>query len=93
MLDGTTCQVEIDPMSSACEVFSMVCFKIHLDDPTEFALYETYDKWNLGAPSSRLETRPCSCYHTQHTHSHSHTTRPTARRDATRPTTRHTTRF
>ena len=52
MLDGATCQVEIDPMSSACEVFSMVCFKIHLDDPTEFALYETYDKWNLGTRAS-----------------------------------------
>ncbi|ELR24836.1 myosin head (motor domain) domain containing protein [Acanthamoeba castellanii str. Neff] len=55
MLDGATCQVEIDPMSSACEVFSMVCFKIHLDDPTEFALYETYDKWNLERSMTPLE--------------------------------------
>jgi hypothetical protein len=66
MLDGSTSQVEIDPMSSACEVFSTVCFKIHLDDPTEFGLYETYDKWGLGTSSvhchcSKLVARADLC--------------------------------
>jgi hypothetical protein len=41
-------------MSSACEVFSTICFKIHLDDPTEFALYEVYEKWSLGIVSTIL---------------------------------------
>lgn len=48
MLDGTSAVVEIHPMSGACEVFSTICFKIHVDDPTEFGLFEVYEKWNLG---------------------------------------------